>query len=101
MDKATKWSDHGARGRMAEVLTEGYMSSEESGTEGDNLVYVVRTIPWESDKLRNKKAKLDKIYSKGQSKRSQQRAVKRVRMEGVLSSHPKPADCPGWACLQL
>ena len=75
------------------------MSSEESGMEGDTLVYVVRTILRESDKVRKRKAKLDKIYSKGQSKCSQQRAVKRMRMEGVLSNLPKPGDCPGWPCL--
>ena len=77
---------------MAELLTEGYMSSEESDMEGDTLVYVVRTIPWVSDQLRKRRAKLDKIYMKGQSTRFQQRTVKRVRMKGVPSTLPKPTE---------
>ena len=60
MDKATKWSD-GARSRMVEILTEGCMSSEESDMEGETLVYVVRTIPWEIDQRRKRKAKLDNL----------------------------------------
>ena len=81
---------------MAEMLTEGCMSSEESDMEGETLVYVVRI-----DQRRKRKAKLDKIYTKGQSKCSQQRAVKRESGRGTYFTLPKPADCPGWASLYL
>ena len=81
------------------MLTEDYMSSEESDTEDGKIVYVIKTIPWESNALKRKKKILDKIYKKGQSKRSQERAVKRVRREGALSLHEKPDNCPKWACL--
>ena len=32
---------------MAEVLTDAYMSSQESDQEDERLVYVVKTVPWE------------------------------------------------------
>lgn len=75
------------------------MSSEESEEEEGSKVYVIKTIPWESELLKKRKRKLDKKYIKTVSKRSQQRAVKRVRREEVHSSVPKPEDCPDWACV--
>ena len=73
------------------------MSSEESGEEEGSKVYVIKTIPWESELLKKRKRKLDKKYIKTVSKCSQQRAVKRARREEVHSSVPKPEDC--WACV--
>ena len=84
------------KGEMAEVLTEAYMSSEESEQEDGKLVYVVKTIPWESEDLKKRKRKLDRIHKKNQSKCSQDRAVKRVRKEGALSLLDRPEDCPNW-----
>ena len=43
------------KGQVAEVLTEDRMSTEESSNEDDQLSYVVKTIPWESEKLRKRK----------------------------------------------
>ena len=53
------------------------MSTEESSNEDDQLSYVVKTIPWESEKLEKGK-KMD-THVKTQSKRSKQRFVKRFR----------------------
>ena len=86
------------KGEVAEVLTEQFMSSEESeNEEDDQVIYVVKTIPWESEKLEKRKKRLDKEYNKTQTKCQNKRSVKRVRREGV-SSRPKPEDCPDWAC---
>ena len=54
------------------------MSTEESSNEDDQLSYVVKTIPWESEKLEKGK-KMDKTHVKTQSKHSKQRFVKRFR----------------------
>lgn len=56
------------KGQVAEVLTEDRMSTEESSNENDQLSYVVKTIPWESEKLRKRKKVLDKTHGKTQSK---------------------------------
>lgn len=57
------------KGQVAEVLTEDYMSTEESSNEDDQLSYVVKAIPWESEKLIKRKKVLDKTHGKAQSKR--------------------------------
>lgn len=98
LESVKKW-DAGTKGRIAEILAEPYMSSEESGEEECSKVYVIKTIPWERELLKKRKRKLDKRYIKTVSKRSQQRAVKHVRREEVRSSVPKPEDCPDWACV--
>ena len=52
--------DAGRKGRIAKILAEPYMSSEESGEEEGSKVYVIKTIPWESELLKKRKRKLDK-----------------------------------------
>ena len=52
------------KGEMAEVLTNAYMSSQESDQEDGRLVYVVKTVPWESEELKKRKRKLDRIHTK-------------------------------------
>ena len=49
---------------MTEVLTDAHMSSEEFDEEDVRLFYVVKTVPWESEELKNKKRKLDRIHTK-------------------------------------
>ena len=46
---------------MVELLTDEYMSSEESGRENDSVIYVVKEIPWESRKLTKRKETLAKV----------------------------------------
>ena len=97
LDKS-KWNKK-RKGEMAEVLTEAYMSSEDSEYDesGKLLNYNVKDLAWESPKLKKRKKLLDKLYNKSQSQRSQNRLVKRVR-DKTFSIHPKPDDCPTWAC---
>ena len=56
--------DAGRKGRIAEVLAEPYMSLEESGEEEGSKVYVIKTIPSESELLKKRQRKLDKTYCK-------------------------------------
>lgn len=50
------------KGQMAEILTEPYMSSEDSDDNGQK--YVVKELSWESRKLIKRKKQLDKFYHK-------------------------------------
>ena len=70
LEKVTTWNKE-KKGQVAEVLTEDYMSTEESSNEDDQLSYIVKRIPWESEKLRKRKRVLDKTHGKTQSKRVQ------------------------------
>ena len=63
IDKAQIWSTH-IKGEMAEVLTDAYMSSMESDREDGRLVYVVKIALWESEELKERKRKLDRIHTK-------------------------------------
>ncbi|KAJ7355050.1 hypothetical protein OS493_028265 [Desmophyllum pertusum] len=83
LEKVKKW-DKNLKGKVAEVLTDEYMSSEESSIEDDSAVYVIKTIPWESSQLKKRKRKLDKAYEKSSGKRSKQRSVKRVRKDEII-----------------
>lgn len=99
MEKVKKW-DKNLKEKVAEVLTDEYMSSEESSIEDDSAVYVIKTIPWESSQLKKRKRKLDKAYEKSSGKRSKQRSVKRVRKDEIISLREKPDNCPKWACVR-
>ncbi|KAJ7388999.1 hypothetical protein OS493_034388 [Desmophyllum pertusum] len=99
LEKVKKW-DKNLKGKVAEVLTDEYMSSEESSIEDDSAVYVIKTIPWESSQLKKRKRKLDKAYEKSSGKRSKQRSVKRVRKDEIISLREKPDNCPKWACVR-
>ena len=63
MDKAQIWSTH-IKGEIAEVLTDAYMSSEESDQEDGRLIYALKTVPWESEELKKRKRRLDRIHTK-------------------------------------
>ena len=90
------------KGKIAEVLNNDYMSSEESGDESDleQQQLCVKTLSWESKELKKAKRKLDDLYSKRQSKHSQRRVKKRVRGTEKDFLRPKPEDCPKWACIE-
>ena len=83
------------KAQLAEILSEDYMSSEESDVEGK---FLVKELSWESRKLEKRRQQLDKFYNEQHSKRTMERLVKRVRGE-VLSAQQKPVDCPDWACI--
>ena len=85
------------KGAMAEVLHEDYMSSEESECETSPSrsirFYKVKKLNWENDKLKKRKAKLDKLYKKNfHTERTSKRIYKRVN-EGI-SDRQCSENCP-------
>ena len=66
LEKVTTWNKE-KKGQVAEVLTEDFMSTKESLNEDDQLSFVVKTISWESERLRKRKKILDKTHGKTQS----------------------------------
>ena len=71
-----------------------YISSEESGDEAGTRN--VRTLVWESDKLKRYKQELDKA-SLESSSQSCLRALKNVQRPADLSSRTAPTNAPSWA----
>ena len=43
------------KNEMSEVITDAFMSSQESDQEDGKLVYVVKTDPWEREELKKRK----------------------------------------------
>ena len=95
------------KGKVAEVLTEEYMSSEvsESGEESlsgdegcskEKKLYI-KTVPWESEELKTLKSKLDKEYASRQTSRARRREFQRDRRPEDVSSRSKPKNGPSWA----
>ncbi|CAB4000147.1 Hypothetical predicted protein [Paramuricea clavata] len=90
------------RGKVAEVLVEEAMSSEEScvgeAESGKTKIvgYKIKRLSWVSGKLRKVKAFLDKTMREGQTQRARDRALPRTDHE-VESSTLPPKDFPDWA----
>ena len=84
---------------MAEVLTEDYMSSEDTDIdEAGKSANSVKELSWESRMLIKRKKAFDKFYVGQQSKRTRDRSIKRVR-GSMLANRDMPEDCPEWAVL--
>ena len=56
LEHVRKWNKT-VKGKVAEILTEEFMSSEESSNEDDSAIYIIKTIPWESSQLKKRKKK--------------------------------------------
>ncbi|CAB4033220.1 Hypothetical predicted protein, partial [Paramuricea clavata] len=90
------------RGKVAEVLVEEAMSSEESCVEEDEsgktkiVGYKIKRLSWESRKLRKVKVFLDKTMRESQTQRARDRALPRTHHEQESSRLPLK-DFPDWA----
>lgn len=97
-----RW-DKTKKGKVAEVLTEEYMSSEvsvseeeaQSSSEVNPRVLRIKTLSWESDMLKEYKKNLDEA-SRQRSRRRPLHYERERRFDDV-SSRPKPKDGPSWA----
>ena len=80
------------------------MSSEDSNTSDTNAdvecdksdaKFVVRPLPWRSEKCESFFLSLDHKHAKGQSKKSSLMTYQRTK--GLPSDRPKPDGVPVWA----
>ena len=93
-----EWSDQ-KKTRVKEALTLHYMSTEESGCEGDEKVFIVHDLHWESNRLRSYKEMLWKHQHVG-NKPGQFRSFRRKR--NVVASNRPPPQLPiEWAVKQI
>ena len=89
------------KAKVAEVMVDETMSSEESSLETDNdgttkvVGYLVKQLPWESERLRRYKNDLDENYQSSLT----QRAKDRLLPQNVAfqeSTRPAPCSLPDW-----
>ncbi|CAB3991969.1 Hypothetical predicted protein [Paramuricea clavata] len=85
------------KAKVAAVLTLDYISSDESDADEEGkTVYAVKTLPGQSQNLKNKKKSLDKHHMESLPALVRRRLY--LRKKGGVSLRPKPTDCPDWAC---
>ena len=63
--------------------------------EMKKAVFVVRPLPWRSDKVNSFFSSLDSKFSKNQSKKSAMMTIHRSK--GLPSDRPRPSSVPDWA----
>lgn len=73
------------------VLTKDFISSEESGVDGEDQhqVLVIRPLEWRSSKVDRFFNRLDRKMTKNKTKQSKQQTLPRVT--GEKSLRPKPS----------
>ncbi len=82
--------------KCRQVLKVEYMSSEESATDGEDEVMLVKTLPWRSEYVEELFWRLD--YKALVEKSPQARRQMMHRVIGDPSSRPRPiGDLPSWA----
>ncbi|PAA67809.1 hypothetical protein BOX15_Mlig022551g2, partial [Macrostomum lignano] len=85
------------------VLTRDFTTSdEESEDERGRERLRVRELPWESDRVRELKRRLDELYLRRFATHKQRDQLARCRRDGsARSSRPPPESAPDWALRPL
>ena len=84
------------REKWKKVLVTQLMSSDESDNEENQAVFVVKELPWRSDKVTAFFEKLDGVRRSRKTEQASRQTKRRVR-KGVMSSRPPPHGFPTWA----
>ena len=94
LEKTTAISEE-IKEKFLPCLVPDLISSEESGEE-DEGQFIVRPLPWRSEKVDNFFATLDHKHEKRQTVRSKKMSY--GRKDGLPSDQPKPQDgtLPKW-----
>ena len=86
----------GDRVKWKRVLITGLISSDESETEDDKAVLVVKELTWRSDKVSSFFMKLDSAHDARKSEQAT-RQTKPHLCKGVTSSRSALSHLPSWA----
>lgn len=86
----------GDRVKWERVLITELISSDESETEDDKAVLVVKELTWRSDKVSSFFMKLDSAHDARKSEQATRQTKPRIR-KGVTSSMSAPSHLLSWA----
>ena len=86
------------RAKWKKVLITEFMSSDESGTEDGEPVFIVKTLPWRSERVSKFFQRLDAARDARKSEQANRQTKPRVYKD-LVSSRPLPTTCavPTWA----
>ena len=84
------------RTKWKKVVVTEMMSIDESGTEEDHSVFIVKELRWRSDKVTAFFERLDKAHDARKTEQAIRQTKSRIRA-GVMSTRPMPSGFPTWA----
>ena len=76
------------------------MSSDESGEEDGNAVFIVKKLQWRSERVSSFFARLDNARSSRKTEQASRQTKPRVQKD-LVSSRPAPRGFPSWAVVSL
>ena len=95
----TKAISEDKKKKVEDAFVTEMMSSEESEEDEEedgskSVLFIIRPLPWRSDKVTELFLSLDQKYTKKQSKKSTQMTLKRY--QGDDSTRSVPTNVPAW-----
>lgn len=84
------------RVKWKKVLVTNFMSSDESGEDDGQPVFIVKKLPWRSERVSNFFERLDAAHSSRKTEQASRQTKPRIS-KGLLSSRPATRGFPAWA----
>ena len=84
------------RAKWKKVLVTEFMSSDESGEEDGQPVYIVKKLPWRSERVSNFFERLDIARSSRKTEQANRQTKTRIS-KNLVSTRPAPHGFPSWA----
>ena len=82
--------------KWKKVLVTNFMSSDESGEDDGQPVFIVKKLPWSSERVSNFFERLDAARSSHKTEQASRQTKPRIS-KGLLSSRPATRGFPAWA----
>ena len=85
--------------KWKKILVTEFMSSDESGEEDERAVFIVKKIPWRSERVSSFFQRLDAARTSRKTEQASRQTKPRVHKD-LISSRPAPRGFPTWAVIQ-
>ena len=82
--------------KWKKILVTEFMSSDESGEEDGQAVFLVKKLPWRSERVSKFFEQLDTARMTRKTEQANRHMKPRIHKD-LLSSRPAPHDFPSWA----
>ena len=86
------------RVKWKKILVTEFMSSDESGEEDGQAVFIVKKLPWRSERVSKFFERLDTAQMSRVTEQANRQMKPRIRKD-LLSSRPAPHGFPSWAVI--
>lgn len=85
--------------KWKKILVTEFMSSDESGEEDERAVFIVKKLPWRSERVSSFFQRLDTARTSRKTEQASRQTKPRV-YKYLISSRPAPRGFPTWAVIQ-